>query len=200
LALIEKGEFAKLSLEQLLYGATLVEDNATKAKIYAAATKFEDARAFNNLGVVCAEMGDWAAAATAFAKASSISADAAINNNLAVGALAQGKVAEAKQYVAGASAEAKALAAVAEGNYAAATGKLTGYNAAVNYVLEGNLSAAKSAIAGDKSAEAEYLRGVIAAQMGNASEAAAYVKSAISLNPALEAKAKKDVNLKGIEF
>ena len=96
--------------------------------------------------------------------------------------------------------EAKALAAVAEGNYAEATGKLSGYNAAVNYVLEGNLSAAKSAIAGDKSAEAEYLRGVIAAQMGNTSEASAYIKSAISLKPALEAKAKKDVNLKGIQF
>ena len=117
-----------------------------------------------------------------------------------VGAIAEGKVADAKQYLAGASEETKALAAVAEGNYAAATGKLSGYNAAVNYVLEGDYNAAKSALAGDKSAEAEYLRAVIAAKMDNASEASAYVKSAISLNPALEAKAKKDVNLKGIEF
>jgi len=199
-AAIEKGELSKLSLEQLLYGATLVEDNATKAKVYAAATKYEDARAFNNLGVVCAEMGDWASASTAFAKAAKVSSDATINNNITVGALAEGKYAEAKQYLAGASEEAKALASVAEGNYAAANGKLSGYNAAVNYVLEGNYSAAKSALAGDKSAEAEYLRAVIAAQMDNASEASAYLKSAISLNPALKAKAEKDVNLKGIEF
>ncbi len=199
-AAIEKGELSKLSLEQLLYGATLVEDNATKAKVYAAATKYEDARAFNNLGVVCAEMGDWASASTAFAKAAKVSSDATINNNITVGALAEGKYAEAKQYLAGASEETKALASVAEGNYAAANGKLSGYNAAVNYVLEGNYSAAKSALAGDKSAEAEYLRAVIAAQMDNASEASAYLKSAISLNPALKAKAEKDVNLKGIEF
>ncbi len=199
-AAIEKGELSKLSLEQLLYGATLVEDNATKAKVYAAATKYEDARAFNNLGVVCAEMGDWVAASTAFAKAAKVSSDATINNNITVGALAEGKYAEAKQYLAGASEETKALASVAEGNYAAANGKLSGYNAAVNYVLEGNYSAAKSALAGDKSAEAEYLRAVIAAQMDNASEASAYLKSAISLNPALKAKAEKDVNLKGIEF
>ena len=199
-AAIEKGELSKLSLEQLLYGATLIEDNATKAKVYAAATKYEDARAFNNLGVVCAEMGDWASASTAFAKAAKVSSDATINNNITVGALAEGKYAEAKQYLAGASEEAKALASVAEGNYAAANGKLSGYNAAVNYVLEGNYSAAKSALAGDKSAEAEYLRAVIAAQMDNASEASAYLKSAISLNPALKAKAEKDVNLKGIEF
>jgi len=199
-AAIEKGELSKLSLEQLLYGATLIEDNATKAKVYAAATKYEDARAFNNLGVVCAEMGDWASASTAFAKAAKVSSDATINNNITVGALAEGKYAEAKQYLAGASEETKALASVAEGNYAAANGKLSGYNAAVNYVLEGNYSAAKSALAGDKSAEAEYLRAVIAAQMDNASEASAYLKSAISLNPALKAKAEKDVNLKGIEF
>ena len=199
-AAIEKGELSKLSLEQLLYGATLVEDNATKAKLYTAATKYNDARAYNNLGVICAEMGDWAAASAAFSKASSISSDAAINNNLTVGALAEGKYAEAKQYLAGASEEAKALASVAEGKYADATGKLSGYNAAVNYVLEGNYNAAKSALAGDKSAEAEYLRAVIAAQMDNASEASAYLKSAISLNPALKAKAAKDVNLKGIEF
>ena len=199
-AAIEKGELSKLSLEQLLYGATLVEDNATIAKVYTAATKYNDARAYNNLGVICAEMGDWAAASAAFSKASSISSDAAINNNITVGALAEGKYAEAKQYLAGASEEAKALASVAEGKYAEATGKLSGYNAAVNYVLEGNYNAAKSALAGDKSAEAEYLRAVIAAQMDNASEASAYLKSAISLNPALKAKAAKDVNLKGIEF
>ena len=199
-AAIERGELNKLSLEQLLYGATLVNNPATKVKVYEAAAKYGDARAYNNLGVVNAEMGNWEAASKAFAKASSISSDAAINNNLAVGAMAEGKYAEAKQYLAGASAEAKALADVAEGNYAAAKGKLTGYNAAVNYVLEGNYSAAQNAIANDKSAKAEYLRAVIAAQMGKASEAAAYLKNAIKLNPALKAKAAKDVNFKGIEF
>ena len=197
-AAIENGDLASLSLEQLLYGATLIEDVATKAKVYEAATKFNDARAYNNLGVVNAQMGNWAEAAAAFAKASSLSSDAAINNNLAVGALAEGKVAEAKQYIAGASEEAKALAAVAEGDYAAANGKLTGYNAAVNYVLEGNLSAAKSAIASDKSAKAEYLRATIASMEGNESEAKAYLNSAIEKNPALKAKAEKDVNLKAL--
>ena len=90
------------------------------------------------------------------------------------------------------------LDAVAEGDYAAANGKLTGYNAAVNYVLEGNLSAAKSAIAGDKSAKAEYLRATIASMEGNESEAKAYLNSAIEKNPALKAKAEKDVNLKAL--
>ena len=94
--------------------------------------------------------------------------------------------------------EAKALAAVAEGNYAAANGKLTGYNAAVNYVLAGNLSAAKSAIAGDKSADAEYLRATIASMEGNTAEAKAYLNSAIEKNAALKAKAAKDVNLKAL--
>ena len=156
------------------------------------------ASAYNNLGVVNAQMGNWAEASKAFSKASSLSSDAVINNNLAVGALAEGKIAEAKQYIAGASAEAQALAAVAEGNYAAANGKLSGYNAAVNYVLEGNMSAAKSALAGDKSADAEYLRAVIASLQGNVAEAKAYLKSAIEKNPAMKAKAAKDVNLKAL--
>lgn len=198
---VKNGKTKDLTLEQLLYAATLTNDNATKVALYKqAADQYKDARAYNNLGIALANQGDWAAAEKAFKQAADASSDASINNNIAVAAMAQGKMDEAKQYMAGASDQAKALASVADGNYNAANGQLKGYNAAVNEVLAGDLAAAKSALAGDNSANAEYLRAVIANKEGNAKAAAAYLSSAIAKDASLKAKAATDANLKGVKI
>jgi tetratricopeptide (TPR) repeat protein len=187
-----------LNLEEMLFAATLYCcDNATKVKIYkAAAEKYNDARAYNNLGIVYVEEGDLAAAETAFGKATELSSDPALNNNLALVAMAQGDLAKAAKYLPSASKEAKAIAAVNSANYAAASADLEGYNKAVAEVLNGNLSAAKTALGNDASAKADYLRGVIAAKEGNKAAAVANVKKAIEKAPELKAKALSDVNLK----
>ena len=185
-----------LECEEMMYAATLYEDPAMKAKIYeACAKKYNDARAYNNLGVALSEMGEYTKAADAFKKAAKLAASSEVNNNIAMVNAAAGNVKEAKKYVATASDEAKALVAAAEGNYTDAANKLTGYNAAIAEYQNGNLAAAKKALQGDNSANAEYLRAVIAAKEGKVSEAAAYLKNAIAQNKELAAKAKTDVNL-----
>lgn len=188
----------QLNVEEMLYAATLASNNADKAKIYqAAATKFNDVRAYNNLGMVLAQEGDLAAAKKAFEKAASISPSTEISNNLGALALADGNVAEAKKYLSslsGKEAEAnKGLVALAEGNYAEATKTLNGYNLAIAEVCNGNLSKAKSALASDNSANAEYLRGVIAMREGDTKAAMANLKSACAKDSSLKAKAQKDV-------
>ncbi len=188
-----------LNLEEMLFAATLFDDNDTKMEVYkAAADKYNDARAWNNLGVSYAEAGDWGKAESAFEKATALSSDPALNNNLALAALAQGDYQKAAKYLPAASAQAQALSAVSDGNYSKAAAGLDGYNKAVAEVLNGNLSAAKTALTGDNSADADYLRGVIAAKEGDAATAVYNVKKAIDKAPELKAKALTDVNLKSI--
>ena len=185
-----------LNVEELLFAATLIKENKDKIKIYeVAAETYNDPRAYNNLGVVLAAEGLYAEAQAAFEKAAQLSSDAQLNDNLALVALAQGDLDAASKYVNSASADVKALAAVANGEYQQAAGQLEGYNKAVAEVLNGNLSAAKSALGNLKTADAEYLRGVIAAKEGDKNAAVAYVKSAIAKDETLKAKALKDVNL-----
>ena len=188
-----------LNVEEMLFAATLYDDNATKIEIYkAAADKYNDARAWNNLGIAYAEEGDWDKAENSFEKATALSSDPALTNNLALVALAQGDYQKAAKYLPAASSQAKGIAAVAEGNYSQAASNLTGYNKAVAEVLNGNLSAAKNALVGDDSADADYLRGVIAAKEGDSATAVLNVNKAIDKDSSLKAKALTDVNLKSI--
>jgi tetratricopeptide (TPR) repeat protein len=188
-----------LNLEETLFAATLFTDPADKARIYqSAADRFNDARAWNNLGAALAAQNEWVKAENAFKKATELSSNPAMANNLALSAMAQGNTAEAAKYLPTAGATAKSLAEVQSGNYSAAAAGLEGYNKAVADVLAGNLSAAKNALVGDTSAKADYLRGVIASKEGDATAAVANVKAAIAKEPALKEKALTDVNLKSI--
>jgi Flp pilus assembly protein TadD len=192
-----ENDIRSLNLEELLFAATLYDNPSNKAAIYKyAAEKYNDARAYNNLGVAYVAKDDLSAAEKALTKGTELSSDPALNNNLALVAMAQGELDKAARYLPSASKEAKAIAAVNSGNYAAASTDLSGYNKAVADVLNGNLSAAKTAIAGDASADADYLRGVIAAKEGNKSAAISSIKKAIEKAPELKAKALGDVNLK----
>lgn len=194
-----RSDINSLSLEEMLFAATLFDDNATRTMIYkTAADKFNDARAFNNLGIEYVDAGDYAKAEAAFAQAARLSSDPALNNNLALTALAQGDLQGAQRYLANATNEARAIAAVTEGNYSKAAAGLEGYNKAVAEVLNGNLTSAKRALTGIETADANYLRGVIAAKEGDSSNALSYIKKAIEQNPSLKQQALTDVNLRDV--
>ena len=194
-ALINAGRAAELSVEELLH---IAEVNAEVAEVAltTAATTYNDARAYNNLAIVYANQGNYDGALKALdnaAKAGSKSEE--LNNNYALVYLAMGETNKAAVYAQGANAEVQALAAAAQGDYAAASKNLEGYNAAIVQVQEGNLAAAKNSIANDESAKADYLRAVIAAKEGNTEEAKAALQLAISKDASLAKKAAKDVNL-----
>jgi Flp pilus assembly protein TadD len=88
-----------LVLEELLYTATLVEDNDTKLAIYTKATVVSPKciRAHNNKGVVLYGMGELDGAASAFNAAKALKDHDIVNNNLGVIALKNGDVAAAKE-------------------------------------------------------------------------------------------------------
>ncbi len=191
-------DISTLTIEELLYAATLTQDDAEKIKIYTyAGDKFNDARAYNNLAVSLTRMGQYADAKKYLQKAAALKSSPEINNNLGVVALAQGNVAEAKKYLSSLNTpEAQAnmgLVNLAEGNYAAAQKTLKGYDLALAEVLNGNLAAASAVLTGDTSAEGDYLRAVIASRQGNSAGVIANLKSAIAKKPALRQQAQNDI-------
>ncbi|MFI3295613.1 MAG: hypothetical protein R3Y19_06290, partial [Rikenellaceae bacterium] len=194
-----------LNAEEMLFAATLFDDNATKAKIYqAAANQYNDYRAWNNLGVVSAWEGDYATADKMFNKASALNnSSPEIVNNLGVVALASGKKDDAAKFFAASSApEAKynkGLVELSNGNYNLAAQSLEGYNKALAEYLNGNVSSAKSILSGCDSWEAYYLQAVIAANEGNGSDLISNLSSAMSLNAeVVEPLAATEVNF--VEF
>lgn len=184
-----------LDAEHLLHAATLTDNVAEKTAIYEkAATKYDDARAYNNLGVCYAIVGKLPEAKAAFEKAE---AEPVVAGNLAAVALAMGDLENAKKYLASADAEAvkatEGALALAEGNYQEAKTKLTGYNLAVAELCDNNVEGAKAAIAEVKGADADYIRAIIANREGDVEKATAYLKSAIAAKPELKAQAENDI-------
>ncbi len=202
LALARAGKYNELSLEELRFIGEIAPDYATKEGSLAyAAKKYNDAAAYNNLGVVYASNGQPEKAAEAFKKSAQLGGSATeLNNNLALLNIGTGNINEAKRYLNSANDQVKGFASAAEGNYAAASRSLKGIDAAIAQVMEGNYAAAKRSIANDNSAAADYLRAVIASKEGDKTTAAAQIRSAIQKEPKLAAKAKADVNLAGIEW
>lgn len=198
MALVKENKLDQLTNEELLYLADQTKDNATKiALLDYTAKKYDDARAYNNLGVAYANVGDSAASLKAFDKASKMgSTTPQLNNNLALANLANGNVDEAKQYLQAADAKTKGIAAAAQGDYKEAAKHLTGMDAAIANTMNKDYTAAKNAIANDNSAKADYLRSVIATKEGDTKTAEAQLKSAIQKDPKLAEKAAHDVNFK----
>ena len=200
-ALINAGRLEELTNEELLYMAeSVITDPKVQATVLEyAAKKFNDSRAYNNLGVAYAKMGEVKKALANFEKAAQMGLNTnEVNSNLALANLADGNVAKAQQYAAAADAKTKAMLAAAQGSYSAAASTLEGYNAAIANTMNNDLTAAKKAITSDASAKADYLRAVIASKEGDLETAKAQLKSAISKDASLAAKAANDVNLSNL--
>lgn len=190
-----------LSVEEMLFAATLYNDNATKAKIYkACADKYNDYRAWNNLGCVYAWEGNDKEANACFKKAGELNnSNPAVINNLGVVALAAGKKDEAAKFFAASTApEAKynkGLVELAKGNYAQAAKSLDGFNKALALMLNGDVAGAKSILAKiNGNWRAEYLKSVIAAREGDVNTMVVSLQKAITLNPQALALAETEVN------
>ena len=187
-----------LRLDEMLYGATLVKDNAKKAEVYRlAASQYNDAAAYNNLAIVLLESGDVKGAKNAINQAAKLETNPTITNNLAAVAIAEGDIEGAKKYLSALNSQEarqnKGMIAMAEGDYVAAAKDLNGKNLAVAEILNGNYANAKAAISNDQSGDAEYVRAIISMREGNSNNAITYLKSAIAKKPSLRERAKSDV-------
>ena len=164
-----------LVLEELLYTATLVDDNKTKLAVYTKAAELAPKclRAHNNKGVVFYNMGNLEEAASAFNAAKALKDHDIINNNIGAIALKNGDVAAAKEaFTASLGAGSKVnynlgIVSIKEGAYETAVnyfGSDPSFNAALAMYLKGDSEGAwRTAANLEKSGMEYYLLAVIAA-------------------------------------
>jgi Tfp pilus assembly protein PilF len=196
---------SKLNLEELLYAATLTNDNAKKEEIYTTATKQypNDYRAYNNLGKVAYEEGYVSQAETYFKKAASLKETAEVDNNLGLIALAKGNKTEAENYLSKAttapeSGEALGNLYVSQGQYDKAVeafGETKSNSAALAQILAKDYNKAKSTLSGiaKPNAYTDYLMAVLGARTNNESLVTGSLKSAIAKDSTLAKKAASDM-------
>lgn len=82
---------------------------------------------------------------------------------------------------------------ILQGNYKEALNGAHGVNAAVANLLVGDVNAASEAVAGCKCAKGDYVRAIIAARNGDSAGVKANLDAAFKKNPALKARADKDI-------
>ncbi|MBQ6050733.1 MAG: hypothetical protein IJL35_09105 [Bacteroidaceae bacterium] len=202
-----KSDPSKLSVEELVYGAnTLVQDAATKKQWYETLTKQypSDYRALNNLAQQAISNGDLAAASSYLQQAKNISKNASeVNTNLALLALKSGDVSAAESYLAQGSGadtfnEVMGNLNIAKGNFTQAAANLKGVatnSAALAQILAKDYASAKNTLASIKKTDAitSYLQAILAARTGDTNTLTNSLKSAIQQDSSLAARAAKDL-------
>ena len=194
-----------LSVEELLYAATLTDDNARKEAIFTKTTQLypNDFRAYNNLGELAFAAGDMAKAESFFKQAATKDTNAPeVNANLGLCELVKGNVAAAETYLGkatGANAANEALGHlyVKQGQYAravAAYGDTKTNGAAQAQILAKDYNKAKATLSGIQNPDAmtHYLMAIVGARTNNASLVSSSIQKAIAADPALAEKAAND--------
>ena len=197
----------KLSLEELLYAASLTNDVKAKKAIYKKTTELydRDYRAYNNLAALALNEDDEHTANSYLSQAlqANRKAPEAYANKAYIN-LTHGEIAEAEHNLADAT-EANGFNEVignlhiARGNYANATDELFNDNnsAALAQLLNKNYVAAEQTLKAIKQSNGltYYLFAVLNARQGKNDTAAKYLKEALQKDPSLAEYAKNDLEL-----
>ena len=197
----------KLSLEELLYAASLTNDVKAKKAIYKKTTELydRDYRAYNNLAALALNEGDEHTANSYLSQAlqANRKAPEAYANKAYIN-LTHGEIAEAEHNLADAT-EANGFNEIignlhiARGNYANATDELFNDNnsAALAQLLNKNYVAAEQTLKAIKQPNGltYYLFAVLNARQGKNDTAAKYLKEALQKDPSLAEYAKNDLEL-----
>ncbi len=202
-----KSDPSKLSLEELVYGATMLMEtpaeqkqwNQTIARLYP-----NDYRAFNNLAGLAYQEGDYQTAINYLTQAKNINTRAAeVNTNLALIALRDGNLSQAESYLAqgfGADTYNEVLGAynLASGNYQQAAQNLTktaNNTAALAQILSKDYASARQTLTNMKNADAttSYLRAILAARTGDAAAVVSNLRQAVEKDASLRERAKNDL-------
>jgi Flp pilus assembly protein TadD/outer membrane protein OmpA-like peptidoglycan-associated protein len=196
-----------LSVEEILYAASLTTDNNEKLSIYQTAERLypQDWRTSNNVGSMLFMKGDVDGAMNSFTKADQLSAGNKIvkNNMGAVYSRKGDRKNAAASYAAAAGAGAEVnenlgILDIRNGNYSTAVshyGSSMSYNAALAKLLAGDKDGAMSTIDGsaDKdSAAGLYLKAVISARKGDPAGVISNLTSCVQKNPAMKSMAAED--------
>jgi tetratricopeptide (TPR) repeat protein len=198
---------AQLSVEEILYAATLTDDLSEKLKIYTKASELysTDWRTFNNIGYVNLVQNKLGEAESNFNKAKDLKADPVVMNNLGVIASLKGDRSAARDLYSQANGAGKevnynlGILDIKEGDYSSAVSNMNSYktfNLALAQVLNGDNEGALQTIDASEdasSAEAYYLKAIIGARTSNQELMMKNLQSAINKDASLKEKAGKDV-------
>ena len=199
-----------LTVEELLYAATLTDDLQQQESIYKlTAQKYaKDYRAYNNIGTLYLQRENYVTAKRWFEQALKQKDNAESKVNLGLIALKDGDVAKATSLIAEGSSlpgvgQVLGYLYLSQGEYAKAQtayGDYASNNAAVAQILNRDYSkalATLSAIA-KPDATTEYLRAIIGARTNDSSAAIAALGRAVSLDPTLTTRIANDLEFAGL--
>ncbi len=191
-----KSDPSVLSLEQMLYAATLTSDPKEMLKYYQLAAEKEPKcfRAWNNIGWAYLQMGNADDAMVALEKAKALKNDDNVKNNMGFAALLNGDIKAASEYfnsMTTATPESKfglGTIAIHEGRYDQAVnmlGDTPTMNLALAQLLKGDLNKAKTtmdAVKPCKCGAPSYFKAVIAARLDNKDGVISGLREAIGYN------------------
>lgn len=202
-----KQDASKLTADELLYLATLVDENE-QAKVYETTAKLydKDYRAYNNLATLAIKKGDKETALRYIEQALRIDSNASeALANMGLLYLSEGNIEEAERNIArSANANTTQYAvgalALAKGNYADAEKILAEKEsnlAALAQILNKNYAEAGKTLdaISSPSALTLYLHAISSARRGNKFAASSFLQDALSKDPSLKNYADKDLEL-----
>ena len=202
-----EADASKLSADEILYAATLVENPADKEAIYKRAAEIypADYRAFNNIAVMEFNKGNMNEAQNYLQSAfRAYNRAPEANANLALMALRDGNIQQATDYISkadGANDLNQVLGnlEIARGNYAQAEQYFKDSNnnsAALANILNKNYAQASVALKyANKDALTDYLQAILNARTGKYAAASDFLREAIQKDPSLADYAAKDLEL-----
>ncbi len=196
---------SQLNVEEILYAATLTNDNERKLAIYDKAARLfpHDYRTFNNLGMAQYVAGDYSAAQANFSRAASMGNHPEPQMNLGLIEMLNGNYNKANQYfgsAAGVDELGNALGVyyLKQGDAAAAVnafGSSRTNNAALAQILARDYSRAKTTLASVETPDATtyYLMAILGARTNNENMLVTNLRQAVRLDSSLAKRAVKDL-------
>ena len=198
----------KLSVDEMLYYATLEDNIAKKEEIYKRTAEYydKDYRAMNNLATLAFMKGDEMEATRHLERALRVNPQAPeALANLGIMDLVNGNVKEAEVSIAKALGEQNINVAIgslnlAKGNFAQAEKDFENVNsnsAALAQLMNKNYAAAAATLdkVANPNALTDYLHAIVAARRGNKFAAESYLKEALKKDPSLKTYADNDLEL-----
>ncbi len=202
---LAKNDPKSLNIEEILYAATLTNDNAEKARIYNKAAELypSDYRTWNNIGMMAFKEGDLTKAEQMFNKANSVKSNAESNMNLGLIALTKGDKSKAQQLFGSASgvpelSEALGVLYLEQGEWQKAAnsfGSVKTNNAALSQILTKDYSKASQTLnaISNPDATTSYLKAIVAARTNDANSVVSNLKDAIAKDKSLAKEAANDL-------
>lgn len=195
-----------LTIDEILYVATLTNDNTKKMKVYDKAAELypKDYRTFCDLGATQFVAGDYKAAQANFEQALRLNPSCKeADMNLGLVAMLNNNFPKAQELFGAASgisetANALGVYYIANGDLAKAVrtfGDAKNNNAALAQILNQDYTSAKATLAGIANPDAitYYLNAILGARTNNENMVVTNLRKAIKLDSALAARAQKDL-------